>query len=53
MDARPDGQDVKKTADGAADGDEEAKTDGEVVAHTKPTTAISEALAICARFSSR
>jgi hypothetical protein len=50
-DGRADGQDVKETADDAADGDNEAKTDGERCAQIKPATAISELVTICCRFS--
>jgi len=47
-DGRPDGQEVKKATYGAADGTKKPKPTANVVAHTKPTPAISEALTICA-----
>ena len=45
-DGRPDGQEVKKATYSAADGDEEAETDGERCCAYQTTTAISEALTI-------
>ena len=48
-DPRRDSQNVEYIADSAAHRHNDTKTDGNIVAHIKPTTAISEALAICSR----